>query len=358
MKNKILIIGNSGLKHKGTDGQTVKVRLYLEVLKKENIYFTFIDLENGFRHLLKIIFNIKREINQCDRIVLLTASRGVRFFVPLINKFNKKGTPFILPMIGSNIVDKYLKKAKSSEYFNGNKQFKVSKKDLKNISKIDLILPENEAVKNIVLNCFPNAHVSILNNFRLNDVCKKNIRKTTNEIKAIYLSRVCKEKGILDIMHSISELNLKGFNYSLAIYGNNTLSGTDLNDFNNLLSDKIVYEGICDSSKSICTLRNYDLFIFPTRYFIEGTPGVISESLIAGTPILTSNFAIAKYLLKDKEDSIFYEFNSLEDLKKKLIYIHDNKKILTELSSNCILNSKKYTYDFNRDLFMRYICGK
>ena len=33
-QNRALIIGNSGIKHKSTDGQTIKVRLYIDALKK------------------------------------------------------------------------------------------------------------------------------------------------------------------------------------------------------------------------------------------------------------------------------------------------------------------------------------
>ena len=50
------------------------------------------------------------------------------------------------------------------------------------------------------------------------------------------------------------------------------------------------------------TLANYDLSVFPTRFIGEGTPGVIVESLLAGTPVLTSNFPsydFARAITKD-----------------------------------------------------------
>ena len=139
-QNRVLIIGNSGIKHKSTDGQTIKVRFYIDALKKECVPFDFVDLEGGIKNIFKISRQIKKGIKKCDRIILLTASRGVKYFIPLINHFNKEHKVFILPMIGCNILNKYFKSVSIDEYFdyfNLKKEFKLKKKDIDSVVKTE-----------------------------------------------------------------------------------------------------------------------------------------------------------------------------------------------------------------------------
>ena len=89
----------------------------------------------------------------------------------------------------------------------------------------------------------------------------------------------------------------------------------------------------------------------------EGTPGAIVESLIAGTPVLTSNFPQAKYLLNDGKDSLFYEMFNKEELKNKLLYIINNRSVLESMSKEAFNSGKKYTYEYERKNFLKYVCG-
>ena len=98
--NKILLIGNSGLKHHGEDGQTVKVRLYLKKMQDEGFEVQYVDLEGFSKHIFSILSKIRKGIKVCDRIVLISAMRGCKYLIPYINRHNKKyQKPFILPLI-------------------------------------------------------------------------------------------------------------------------------------------------------------------------------------------------------------------------------------------------------------------
>lgn len=361
-QNRVLIIGNSGIKHKSTDGQTIKVRLYIDALKKECVPFEFVDLEGGIKNIFKISRQIKKGIKKCDRIILLTASRGVKYFIPLINHFNKEHKVFILPMIGCNILNKYLKRVSIDEYFdyfNLKKEFKLKKKDRKQISKIDLILPENAAVANLVKHYFPSSNIEILDNFRFVD-CEYNEHFNNGKtLKLVYLSRVWKEKGIFDLMEAIDAISKTTNDITLDIYGKKSLNDDENKLFNLMLSKNknIKYCGELDPSQSISTLHQYDLFVFPTKYKGEGTPGVLAESLIAGTPILTSDFSNANSILKCDEDSIYFSLGNNIDLINKILYVYNNKEKLKLLGRNCIINSKRFIYQFIRNDFLRLICG-
>ena len=88
--NKICLIGNSGIKHHGVDGQTVKVRLYLKKIQDEGFEVFFVDLEDFMKHPFSTFYKIKKGVKECDRVVLITAQRGLKILIPYINNIKRK----------------------------------------------------------------------------------------------------------------------------------------------------------------------------------------------------------------------------------------------------------------------------
>ena len=364
MNNEILLIGNSGLKSHGIDGQTAKVRLYMKKIKDEGFNVNFIDLEDFIKRPISILFKIRRGIRKCDRIVLVSASRGCKFLIPFINKNNKKhNKPFILPLIGISVlhfsVDKLSEEAKIAFIVNGNYSLcKHDKKMAKELSKVTYVLPETDLLTRVYKDFYKLNNVFTLNNFRDHKIVQK---KTVfhDNLKLVFLSRVTNIKGIFDILEVVKMLNENGYKLQLDVYGKKILNYEDDKIFNSYIDEKgISYCGVIDNSSVCETISNYDLFVFPTRYLGEGTPGVISESLLAGTPILTSDFPQAKYLLNNGKDSLFYKMFDKKDMINKLKELIGDKELLTEMGKRALESGNKYTYEFERQNFLRFICGK
>lgn len=361
--NKILLIGNSGLKKHGEDGQTIKVRLYHKKMVDEGFVVSFVDLENFTKRPLRTLLNIKKRFKECDRIVLITASRGCKFLIPFVNLINKKeNKPFVLPLIGISVLHNSLSglSIEKKQDFLVNRNYSLAKTDLrmaKQLEKITYILPETDLLVDTFRNFYKLDNVRKLNNFRDIDIDLKP-SSSSKELRLVFLSRVMTIKGIFDLLKITKEFVEEGHLITLDIFGNKTMTKEEDEMFRKLINDKNVrYNGPVDNVNVSKTLANYDLFVFPTRYIGEGTPGVISESLIVGTPILTTNFIQAKYLLKDGVDSIFCKMFDKEDLKSKLLYIINNKYILENLRKGALESGKKYTYKHERKTFLKYVCG-
>ena len=360
--NKILLIGNSGLKHHGQDGQTVKVRLYLKKMLDEGFDVSFVDLEGFIKHIFSILSKIRKGIKECDRIVLLSAERGCKYLIPYINRHNKKyNKPFVLPLIGISVlhndIDSLNVDDRNSFMVDSNYSLiKKNEKISKQLKRINYVLPETDLLTKVFKEYYSLENVYTLNNFReFKTVQKQENNKT---VKLIFLSRVIEIKGIFDIMEVVSNINSDSVKVELDIYGNKSFNENEENKFNQFLQDKgIKYLGLLDNSKVVDTISHYDVFAFPTRYMGEGTPGVIVESLLAGTPVLTSNFPQAKYLLNDGKDSLFFKMFDKEDLKNKLLYIINNRSVLDSMSKEAFESGKKYTYEHERNNFLKYVCG-
>ena len=361
--NKILLIGNSGLTKHGEDGQTIKVRLYLRMIKSEGFDIVFVDLENFVKNPLSILLSIKKNIKICDRIVLITASRGCKILIPLINRWNKnKKKPFVLPLIGISVLHNSLRNLSiiQKQSFLVDKNYSLVKPDNRTseqLKKTTYILPETELLVDIFRDYYKLDNVYKLNNFRDIQVIQKNNR-IFYEIRLVFLSRVMEIKGIFDLLEVVKDLTGKGCRITLDVYGKKIMTEVEEEKFNSYIDDSsIKYKGTLDNNGVLKTLSNYDLLVFPTRYMGEGTPGVISESLIAGTPVLTSEFAQARFLLRNGIDSIFYKMLDKEDLKSKLLYIINNKDILKDLREGAIESGKQFTYEHERKSFLKYVCG-
>ena len=145
----------------------------------------------------------------------------------------------------------------------------------------------------------------------------------------------------------------------LDIYGEIDAHKQDINSsvFLSLLNDNVKHCGTLDNNEVISTISKYDLFVFPTKYVGEGTPGVISESLIAGTPVISSRFLQSKYVLKDGFDSILFDFGDYDDLEQKLIYINKERDALARLTINAYKSGDRFLFENNEKTFYYLITG-
>lgn len=359
---KILLIGNSGIINNYKDGQTTKLRLYKKTMEQEGIDIVFIDLERFFHNPFSVLRQIKKNIRICDRIVLISGERACKLLIPFINRHNKKyNKPFILPVVGSGVLhfsidhlrdEEQVKFIVDGNYSLGKRQKKIEKE----LKKMTYILPETELMKKVYSEYYHLDNCIVLNNFRVFDE-KVDNHQISNPLKLVFLSRVMRLKGIFELIEVVKSINKNGVKLCLDIYGDKSLSDEDLKVFNDSLDEQIIYNGSIDNKEVIQIISKYDLFVFPTNAVYEGTPGVIAESLIAGTPVLSSNFPQAKYLLKDGYDSILFKMFDTNDLKEKLIYCINNKDVLFNMRKNALESGKKYLYKHEREKFLKYVCG-
>lgn len=360
---RVLLIGNSGIKNHDFGGQTTKVRLYLKKLNDENVSHIFVDLENFNKHPFKILIQIRKSFHLCEKIVLITAKRGAKYLIPFINYLNRKARKdFVLPLIGTSIlhysIDKLSQDLQNDFIKNKNYSLvKPSKKIINQLKNITYILPETDLLTTIFTEYFKLNNVFTLTNFR---DCKStnNFKQSISKpIKLIFLSRIMEMKGIFDIIDICIKLNKKELKFSLDIYGKLDFTENQNKYFSKIVEkyDYFKFCGPIDNYSVINVIKEYDLFVFPTRCVYEGTPGVLAESLIAGTPILSSNFPQINVLLTPGYDSFVYEMFNKEDLEEKLNFIYNNSEILIYMSKNASESGQKYSYEVNRHIFLKYM---
>lgn len=177
--------------------------------------------------------------------------------------------------------------------------------------------------------------------------------ESKTQLKCIYFSRICEQKGLMDAIKAVEIANKKlgGIIFTLDIAGAPTSDEAIVfeREMLSYIKDKkeFIYYG-----KSFCVsgietyqrLQQYDLHLFPSHFKQECVPGSIIDMFIAGVPTLSSSFPNSVNLLSNN-DSYLFEQGNLNDFVNSLIYIYKNKQ---ELNDKRIASNKlkdKYSED-------------
>ena len=101
-------------------------------------------------------------------------------------------------------------------------------------------------------------------------------------------SRVKREKGILDAVNGIKEINLKAGRdiFTLDIYG--SIDEDFKDDFEKAVEENssfIKYRGVAEYSQTTDILKKYFSLLFPTYYSGEGFPGTLIDAFSSGLPV-------------------------------------------------------------------------
>ncbi len=359
---KITIIGNNNDGAAVSDGGRIKIRLYKSLLEDEGFNVEVIDLNNWKSRFLSIIRKIRKAIRNSESIIIMAGPNGSRLIIPLVYKLNKnKHTRVVFCPVGIGTIDKVVRDLPpnkltaflSSIDFGGKKDNRFSKY----LSSFNSVILENRVLENCYKSFYNLKNTDVLTNFRVfNETGMIKRPQNSDDLRCIFLSRVCEEKGILDLVNCVNDINRKERKkIYLDIFGD-----IQLKNKNNLLEKTnmyVRYRGVIDQKESYNILSKYDLFILPTKYHGEGTPGALVESLIAGTPVLVSNYSQSKELIVDDFNGYQFEMDSTESLSTKLLSILNNKNKLIELSSNAVESSKKFVYKYVKEDFLRLIGG-
>ena len=166
------------------------------------------------------------------------------------------------------------------------------------------------------------------------------LKLNNKKINIITVARFHPQKGIDRLIRVYSKL--KDY-YNLIIIGDGILReelynlAKELNCF-----DDILWLGLKDNPYPY--VRKSDLFIMPSLY--EGYPTITVESLISGTPVLSTNVAGVKeqisdhygWIVDNNEEAVFNKLNEIKNDKATLIqlkknleaYHYDNNEILNK----------------------------
>lgn len=331
---KIGIIGRIAEEISLLDGQTVKTRVLKQELERTFPESEIIVLETyDIRKKFFTIFNsVNQLLKKCDYIFVLLSKNGRRVFFPLIYYLNKKyKKPIYHDVIGGTLASEVEKNVSLKKYLNS---FSVNWVELDSLQK----KLESLGVKN----------ASTLPNFKRLNVCKPDDLK--KEYKSPYsfctFSRVTESKGITTAANAIRYVNKRAGKKvaELHIYGEvDKAYQKTLTLILEKQKDEVFYCGRIPFDKSVETIKQYFMLLFPTTHYGEGFPGTFIDAYSAGLPIIASDWKYNTELIKEGTTGICYPSNDIDKFNDLVWYAVTHPENIQKMRINCLLEAVKYS---------------
>ena len=148
---------------------------------------------------------------------------------------------------------------------------------------------------------------------------------------------------------------LKNFEYLLQVFENLTNEEIYLDIYGE--GNKDPYEAIIKNKNlkvrmmsraddMATVIQNYDLFIMPSKF--EGFPLSVFEAMAAGVPLMLSDIAPLKSIVK--EHAIYFQLNDAEKTAKQILTVQQNKIDISSMAVKAKLYAGKTV---TRDIYIK-----
>jgi glycosyltransferase involved in cell wall biosynthesis len=162
-------------------------------------------------------------------------------------------------------------------------------------------------------------------------------------IRYVYVGLIAKEKGIDLLTEVFSEIHSKSgdmYQVELHLYG--MMASEKIRS--RLTGQPDVYiHGVVENEKLREELHKYDIFVFPTIYNNEGHPGAMIEALMAGLPVIASDFPVIREVISHDINGWLVRPGDISELCSSMLQLASDLEIRKRLSINAFKSSRKFS---------------
>lgn len=211
-------------------------------------------------------------------------------------------------------------------------------------NKLKSIILEGNLLKKLLIENSELNNVFVIPNFKkFEKVENRRIYKET--FRFIYVGRISRQKGILEIFDSVQWIKeyQPDLDFMVDFFGTNE---DRINFPPNL---PIKYQGYLnlmhDTKLSYELLSQYDCMLFPTYWPGEGFPGVIIDAFVAGLPVIATNWNMNSELIEENITGLLIPIANSQELANAMVKLLSNRNLLNSMSDNSFKLSKNYHID-------------
>jgi glycosyltransferase involved in cell wall biosynthesis len=218
-------------------------------------------------------------------------------------------------------------------------QNKVLSRSLNFISKIGYFLSDSIVIYSRSLitqwNLRRYRHKIIISHEHFIDFTKFMIRKRINERANVigYIGRFAKEKGILNLVRSISLVLNHRKNVCFMLCGEGELS----DEIRKIIQRKdlegyVKLTGWISHADIPNFLNDFKLLVLPS--YTEGLPNVMLEAMACGTPVLATRVGAIPDIIKDNETGFLLKSNDPKHIAERIVELLNKPELLEKVSIN------------------------
>lgn len=179
---------------------------------------------------------------------------------------------------------------------------------------------------------------------------KSSIKKKTKrdlKLKIVFVGIVKEDKGIFVLLDAMKKLSAGKIDVELTVYG--SIHEPIRNKFEKLTKDldNTSYGGIIDWRDVVNILSHQDLLVLPTFYHSEGHPGVLIEAMMAGIPIVSTNFRSIPELVTHERNGLLVPPSSVCELTESIKRLARDRQLLNQMATINAQMSQNFTANKN-----------
>ena len=182
------------------------------------------------------------------------------------------------------------------------------------------------------------------------------VKKEPEPVKMLFLGRICRDKGIGDLLDVMPEISGVYPGVQLVIGGlfeDSSYEGTILS-----MKDNVKYAGWVTGEEKKDLLNRTNIFILPSYY--EGQPVSVLEAMAASCAVIGSDIAGIRMMIENNRNGILFPAGDKEALRNAILMLIKDPELCRRLGANareCV--EREYSLDRNMerllDLYQRIL---
>ena len=188
-------------------------------------------------------------------------------------------------------------------------------------------------------------NVVTIPNFKKIFHVKPIVKSKTGVVRFVFLSRISPEKGCNYILNCVEKLNKAGYKdmFRVTFYGMVEEGYVAFNSRVDSL-ENVEYKGLLDLTniEGYEVMADNDVFLFPTFFPNEGFPGALIDAMIAGLPVIASDWNYNKELVVEGKTGVVIPAHDEERLYEEILAFIEGKHDIARMREACLKEASKY----------------
>lgn len=342
---KILLIGDCGNYKDTSNGVYAKNIQLFNRLKEVFVSLKHVNT-NNWKKNPSVLLNVLRSIWQYRKkniiISLNTYSsfkliKIVKMLFPAI-RLNYFVIGGILPNFISQL------EMKQRECYSIVKWFMVESQEMKR--KMELL-----GYKNVI-------HIP---NFKKIAYIPEKSTETSVPFRFVFLSRIIPEKGCDLIMEATRRINKEIGEDKFLVHFYGKIDDSYESQFLKIINEipNAEYKGFLNLAdvSNYDVLASYSAMLFPTFWKGEGFPGILIDAMIAGTPVIASEWGYNTEIIENGTTGIIIKSKNVDELANAMNSFICNHSKVAEMTRHCRIQAMEYDTAkvLNKDLFAKIL---
>lgn len=342
---KILFIGDCGNFKNTSNGVYAKNIQLFNRLKEVFVTLKHVNT-NNWKKNPSVLLNVLRSIWQYrkkDIIISLNTYSSYKLIKIVKRLFPSiRLNYFVIGGILPNFISKL--EMKQRECYSIVKWFMVESQEMKR--KMELL-----GYKNVI-------HIP---NFKKIAYIPEKSTETSVPFRFVFLSRIIPEKGCDLIMEATRRINKEIGEDKFLVHFYGKIDDSYESQFLKIINEipNAEYKGFLNLAdvSNYDVLASYSAMLFPTFWKGEGFPGILIDAMIAGTPVIASEWGYNTEIIENGTTGIIIKSKNVDELANAMNSFICNHSKVAEMTRHCRIQAMEYDTAkvLNKDLFAKIL---